>query len=75
MNISRDDSTNPGLLPVVQDTVVVVAESTGQIIPSIVIVYLVVSVGKLVPVKVNGVPPSTLPNLGEIETRFVVKEP
>ena len=46
----------------VQDTVVVVAESTGQIIPSIMMVYLVVSVGKLVPVNVSGVPPSTLPN-------------
>jgi hypothetical protein len=75
INISRDDSTNPGLDPVVQETELDVAESTGQIIPSIVIVYLLVSVGKLVPVNVIGVPPSTRPNLGEIDSRFVVKAP
>ena len=66
MKISRDDSMSPGLLPVVHDTDVLLAESTGQIIPSMVMVYLVVSVGKFEPVNVKGVPPTTVPNLGEI---------
>jgi hypothetical protein len=56
-------------------TDVEVAESTGQTIPSIVMVYLVVSVGKFDPENVTAVPPSTLPNLGEIASRLVVKSP
>jgi hypothetical protein len=36
--ISKDDSTSPGLEPVVQVTEVLVAAETGQSIPSIVIV-------------------------------------
>jgi hypothetical protein len=75
MKIYRDDSIRPGLLPVVQDTDVELAESTGQFIPSIVIVYLLVSVGKLDPVNVTGVPPTTVPNLGDIAKRLVVKVP
>jgi hypothetical protein len=59
----------------VQETDVVVAESTGQSIPSMIIEYNEVSVGKLVPVKVTGVPPTTVPNLGETAERVVVKAP
>ena len=58
-----------------QETEVEVAESTGQTIPSITILYLLVSVGKFVPVKVTGVPPTTVPNLGEMAWRLVVKSP
>jgi len=66
---------SPGLLPVVHETDVEVAESTGQMIPSMVMMYLLVSVGKFDPVKVTGVPPTTVPNLGVIANRFVVKVP
>lgn len=75
MKISREDSTRPGLLPVVQVTVVDVAAETGQLIPSMVIVYLVVSVEKPVPVKVTTVPPTTVPNLGLMELREAVSDP
>jgi len=68
-------ATSPGLLPDVQTTDVEVADETGQLIPSRVMMYNEVSVGKFVPVKVISVPPTTVPYLGEIETRFVVKEP
>jgi hypothetical protein len=40
-----------------------------------VMVYLVMSVGKFEPVNVTGVPPTTVPNLGEIARRFVVSSP
>ena len=53
----RDDSTRPGLFPVVQVTFVSSAESTGQLIPSMVILYKVISVLNLSPVKVTSVPP------------------
>jgi len=53
----RDDSTRPGLFSVVQVTEISSAESTGQFIPSMVIVYKVLSVGNLSPVKVTLVPP------------------
>jgi len=66
MYISREDVINPGLFPVVHVTDVVVAALTGQYIPSIVMVYLVVSVRKLVPVNVRVSPPVTEPNLGLI---------
>jgi hypothetical protein len=65
----------PGLLPVVQVTDVEVAAETGQSIPSKVMIYNVVSVGKFEPVKVTSVPPTTVPYLGEIDSRLVVKEP
>lgn len=58
-----------------QETDVVVAESTGHSMPSMTIVYKEVSVGKLVPVKVTAVPPTTVPNLGETAERVVVKSP
>ena len=58
-----------------QTTEVEVAAETGQFIPSKVMMYNEVSVGKFVPVKVISVPPTTVPYLGETETRFVVKEP
>jgi len=48
----------------VQVTLVVVAAVTGQVLPSIMIVYLVVSVTKLVPVNVTDVPPVTVPYRG-----------
>lgn len=51
------------------------ADETGQFIPSKVMIYREVSVGKLVPVKVISVPPVTVPYLGEIDSRFVVKDP
>lgn len=66
---------NPGLLPVVQVTEVEVAAETGQLIPSSVMIYTDVSVGKFSPVKVRTVPPTTDPYLGEIERRLVVSVP
>jgi len=60
---------------VVQVTLVEVEAETGQTIPSMVIVYLVVSVEKLVPVKVTIVPPTTVPNLGLMESRAAVSDP
>jgi hypothetical protein len=71
----REDSTSPILFPVVQVTLVDVAAETGQLIPSMVMVYLVVSVEKLVPVKVTTVPPTTVPNLGLMELRVAVTDP
>lgn len=64
---------SPGLLPEVQVTDVEVAAVTGQLIPSRVMMYKEVSVGKFVPEKVIEVPPVTGPYLGEIDARFVVK--
>jgi hypothetical protein len=66
---------NPGLLPVVQVTEVDVAADTGQLMPSNVITYTEVSVGKFSPLKVTSVPPSTVPYLGEMERRLVVSVP
>jgi hypothetical protein len=66
-------ATNPGLDPVVQVTDVEVAAETGQSIPSRVIVYSPVLVGKLVPEKVTEVPPVTGPYLGEIAAKLVVR--
>ena len=73
--MEREVSTNPGLLPVVQVTDVVVAAETGHTIPSITIVYLEVSLDKLVPVKVTSVPPVTVPYLGLTAVRAGVREP
>ena len=75
MYISREDSTSPGLEAVVQVTLVVVAAETGQSIPSMVMLYLVVSAEKSVPVKVATVPPTTVPNLGLMESRAAVSDP
>lgn len=75
MKISRDDSTSPGLLPVVHVTLVKVAALAGQSKPSIVIVYLVASEENPVPEKVTSVPPTTVPNLGLIELITDVKDP
>lgn len=56
----------------VQITLVVDALSTGQFLPSIVIVYLDLSALKLEPEKVTYVPPVTGPNLGFIASSFEV---
>lgn len=56
-------------------TDVLFAASTGQTIPSMMILYNVVSVGKLVPEKVTDVPPTTVPNLGQTAVKVVVKAP
>lgn len=66
---------SPGLLPEVQVTEVEVAAVTGQLIPSRVITYKDVSVGKFVPAKVTEVPPVTGPYLGVIDAKFVVRVP
>jgi len=59
----------------VQVTLVVVAAVTAQVIPSIMIVYLVVSVAKLVPENVIDVPPVTGPYLGSTVVRRGVRLP
>jgi len=56
-------------------TEVLVAADTGQLIPSMVIVYFEVSLEKSAPVKVTAVPPTTVPNLGLIADRAGVLEP
>jgi hypothetical protein len=53
----------------------VVAAVTAQVRPSIIIVYFVVSVTKLVPVKVTESPPVTVPYLGDIEESSAVFAP
>ena len=58
-----------------QDTEVVVAASTGQSMPSMVIVYFEMSVTKFSPVKVREVPPSTEPYLGLMEVKDGVESP
>ena len=58
-----------------QVTLVVVAAETGQVMPSIMIVYFEMSVEKPVPLKVTSVPPTTVPNLGEISSRDGVSWP
>ena len=50
-----------------------VADVTVQARSSMLMVTSEVEVGKLVPVKVTDVPPSTVPYLGEIEVRYGVK--
>ena len=54
--------------------VVEVALSTGQLIPSIVTVIFEASVGKLTPVYVIYVPPSTDPYLGSTLSKAGVSE-
>lgn len=73
MEISREVGINPGLDPVVQVTDVDVAALTGQLMPSMVMLYAVVSVEKLIPVYVTTVPPVTVPYLGLMESSLVVK--
>jgi len=70
--MSRDVGINPGLSPVVQVTDVVVASLTGQLTPSIVMLYNSVSALKLRPVKVTTVPPVTVPYLGLMESSLAV---
>jgi len=70
--MSRDVGINPGLSPVVQVTDVVVASLTGQLTPSIVMLYNSVSALKLTPVKVTTVPPVTVPYLGLMESSLAV---
>ena len=54
---TKDEFLRPGLFSVVHYTSVTVADKIGQLIPSIMIEYLVVSVTKPVPVKVTTYPP------------------
>jgi len=72
MNISVFVAFSPGLDPDVHVTEVDVAAVTGQLIPSKVMMYNEVSVGKFVPAKVIEVPPVTGPYLGVIEAKLVV---
>jgi hypothetical protein len=65
--------TRPGLLPVMQVTLVIVAAVDTQATPSIRIVYFVKSLAKLLPVKVSCVPPLTVPNLGSMLYKRAVK--
>lgn len=67
-------SINPGLLPVVQVTEVDVAADTGQFMPSIMMVYLDVSLENPVPENVTSVPPTTVPNLGVTAVNAAVNE-
>jgi len=73
--ITRVEILRPGLFPVVQ----VIAESdaaeTGQLIPSITIVFSVSTEEKPLPEKVTTVPPVTVPNLGLIAVSFGVNAP
>lgn len=57
-----------------QVTLVVVAVVTLHVLPSIFIVYFVMSETKVVPVKVTDVPPVTVPNLGFMLSSFGVRE-
>jgi len=75
MVISRDVGINPGLDPVVHVTDVVVAALTGQLTPSIVMLYTEVSALKLTPVYVTTVPPVTVPYLGLMESSLAVWVP
>lgn len=72
MLISNEVGINPGLSPVVQLTYVGLAPLTGQLTPSIVILILEASLGKLIPVNVIGVPPVTVPYLGLMASSLAV---
>ena len=58
-----------------QVTDVEVAADTGQLMPSIMIEYLEITLENPVPVKVTSVPPTTVPYLGETAVRAGVIEP
>ena len=75
MEISREVGINPGLDPEVQVTDVESAALTGQLTPSMVMLYREVSVRKLRPVNVTAVPPVTEPYLGLMESSLEVKVP
>jgi hypothetical protein len=66
--IDSEDSGNPGLLPSVQVTEVVVAALTGHTTPSIIISYYSISSTKFYPENVTSAPPTTEPNLGLIDS-------
>lgn len=64
---------SPGLLPVVHLTSVSVADDTVHGIPSITIELSLITEENPVPLNVTSVPPTTVPNLGEIDVNFGVK--
>ena len=59
----------PGLVEVVHFTKVEVASVTTQDLPSIKMEYSDISGWKFVPVNVTVSPPTTVPNLGDIDVR------
>ena len=73
MVISREVGINPGLFPVIQVITVELVVLTGHLTPSIVTFKVEASVGKLIPVNVNSVPPVTVPYLGFMESSLEVK--
>ena len=64
---------SPGRFPVVHSISVTEADEITQGIPSITILLSVITEEKPVPVNLTAVPPTTVPNLGEIEISFGVK--
>jgi len=74
-NIERDELCNPGRGPLTHTSSLVDTLLTGQLILSIVILYLLKSVSVNTPLNLMFVPPSTDPYLGSISLKEDVLEP